>query len=182
MELMGIIYGLGQIKVEAWVEVFSDSKYIVDAINKGWAVKWKKNNWYRNKKEKAVNTDLWEKLLDLINTHEVSFNWIKGHNGHRENERCDALATIALNGDILIEDTAYLKQKDNPQDGRIKQEGDACRKCSTPVVKRENRNRKVKTHQTYYYEYSLLCPSCKTTYTVEDAKREIERDSNTLFD
>ncbi len=182
MELMAIIHGLEQIKVEAYVDIYSDSKYIIDAINNGWVAKWQENNWYRNKKAKAVNIDLWEKLLKLMNTHEVSFNWIKGHNGHKENERCDELAAIALNGNSLSEDEEYLKQINSPpEDGKIKNEGDKCRKCNTPVIKKERRRRKIKKNQTYYFEYYFLCPNCNTMYMVEDAKRKIERDSNTLF-
>ncbi len=145
MELMGIIYGLEQIKVDGIVEVFSDSKYVVDAINSGWVKRWKENNWFRNKKEKAINIDLWQKLLNLKETHEVEFNWIKGHNGHIENERCDELATIALNGEELMKDDEYIYFIENPPpSGKIENEGDECRKCNTPVVKKESKGKKRK--------------------------------------
>ncbi len=94
MELTGVIVGLAALKEPCKVNLYTDSKYIVDAVNKGWAKKWKANNWKRNAKEKALNTDLWEKLLDLIDKHQVDFNWVKGHAGHPENERCDKLAVI----------------------------------------------------------------------------------------
>jgi ribonuclease HI len=73
--------------------VFTDSSYVVNSVEKGWALKWQKNNWMRTKTEKAVNYDLWEKLLNIVEKHEVKFNWVRGHNGHEENERCDTLAT-----------------------------------------------------------------------------------------
>ena len=74
------------------VTLYSDSKYIIDAIQKGWAKKWRSNGWMRNAKDPALNPDLWEKLLDLLEKHEVTFVWVKGHAGHPENERCDQLA------------------------------------------------------------------------------------------
>ncbi len=92
MELSAVIAGLKALKEPCKVSVYSDSKYIVDAVNLGWAEKWKKNGWKRSNKEPALNIDLWEKLLALINIHKVSFHWVKGHAGHPENERCDALA------------------------------------------------------------------------------------------
>ncbi len=92
MELSAVIAGLSALKEPCKVLVYSDSKYVVDAINQGWAENWKKNGWKRSNKEPALNIDLWEKLLALINIHKVSFFWVKGHAGHRENERCDALA------------------------------------------------------------------------------------------
>lgn len=92
MEMTAVIKGLQALKTECKVTVFSDSKYIVDAINLGWAEKWKRNGWYRNKKEKALNVDLWEILIGLLDKIEVQFVWVKGHAGHAENERCDKLA------------------------------------------------------------------------------------------
>ena len=92
MELTAVIEGFKALKQRCVVEVYCDSKYIVDAVNLGWAERWKQNNWMRNKKEKALNADLWEQLLSLIGMHEVSFNWVKGHSGMRENEECDRMA------------------------------------------------------------------------------------------
>lgn len=92
MELSAVIAGLKALKEPCKVSIYSDSKYVVDAVNLGWAEKWKKNGWKRSNKEPALNIDLWEKLLALINIHNVSFHWVKGHAGHPENERCDALA------------------------------------------------------------------------------------------
>lgn len=92
MELTAVIEGLAALKVPCTVTVISDSKYIIDAIQKGWAKKWQSNNWMRTKKDRAMNPDLWEKLLALLNKHAVTFVWVKGHAGHPENERCDELA------------------------------------------------------------------------------------------
>lgn len=107
MELMGIIYGLEQLKTKSEVAVYTDSKYVVDAVNKGWAKKWKAKNWYKSKKEKAKNPDLWKRLLALLEVHSCTFHWVKGHAGHRENERCDALATMAIKQKQLLVDEVY---------------------------------------------------------------------------
>lgn len=180
MELMAIIFGLKQLKTEAIVQVYSDSKYIVDAVNKGWVRKWEANNWFRNKKEKAINIDLWEQLLEQLSIHEVEFNWVKGHNGHPENERCDALATLALNSNKLVEDTGYIP-KENKKKTKIEEEGDLCRKCNTPVIKRINKKNKIDKKKSYYYKYYLICPKCQTIYFTEDAKQIINQNNNTLF-
>lgn len=94
MELMGVITGLSALKEPCKVMLYSDSKYIVDAINQGWAKKWRANNWIKPDRKPALNSDLWEKLLDLLEKHDVTFNWVKGHAGHPENERCDTLAVM----------------------------------------------------------------------------------------
>ncbi|MEG1996503.1 MAG: ribonuclease HI [Oscillospiraceae bacterium] len=92
MELTAVIEGLSALKQPCDVVLYSDSKYIIDAVEKGWAKKWQKNNWMRNKKDKALNPELWEKLLTLLDNHNVDFVWVKGHAGHDYNERCDQLA------------------------------------------------------------------------------------------
>lgn len=92
MELLGVIMSLEALKEPCDVELFSDSKYVVDAISKGWAEKWKSNGWKRNKSEKAKNPDLWERLLNLLKVHNVSFVWVKGHAENKYNNRCDELA------------------------------------------------------------------------------------------
>ena len=104
MELMGVIKGLEQLKEPCAVTVVSDSRYIVDAMEKGWARKWRAQGWMRNKKDKALNPDLWAKLLDLCVRHEVRFTWVNGHAGHPENERCDQLAGAAAAQPGLPED------------------------------------------------------------------------------
>jgi ribonuclease HI len=104
MELMAIIAGLSALKEKCQVTVYSDSKYVVDAVVKNWARRWEKNNWYRNKNEKALNPDLWQELLNLIDQHVVKFEWVKGHTGHKENERCDKIAVKAAKGQNLFDD------------------------------------------------------------------------------
>ena len=92
MELTAAIKGLEALKERCIVTLYSDSKYLTDAINCGWAVKWRENGWMRTKRERALNVDLWEKLLELMEEQDVTFVWVKGHAGHPENERCDRLA------------------------------------------------------------------------------------------
>ncbi|MDR0914242.1 MAG: ribonuclease HI [Oscillospiraceae bacterium] len=92
MELMAIINALKALKEPCDVALYSDSQYICNALTQGWAKRWQQNNWMRNKKEKALNPDLWEELLHLCEVHTVQVNWVRGHNGHPENERCDRLA------------------------------------------------------------------------------------------
>lgn len=92
MELMGVITGLEALKYPCKVILQTDSKYVVDSVTKGWAKSWRKNGWVKSDKKPALNSDLWERLLNLLETHDVTFNWIKGHAGHEENERCDRLA------------------------------------------------------------------------------------------
>lgn len=94
MELTGVIVGLSALTRPCDVVITSDSKYVVDGIEKGWAKSWRKNNWKKADKKPALNADLWEKLLDLLEIHNVRFKWIKGHAGHAENERCDQLAVL----------------------------------------------------------------------------------------
>ncbi len=104
MEMMAIIVGLESLNEVCQVDVYSDSKYIVDAVNQGWALKWEANNWKRNKKEMAKNIDLWIRLLDLLEKHKVTMKWVKGHAGHPENERCDELAVKAAASSNLLDD------------------------------------------------------------------------------
>lgn len=92
MELTAAIVGLESLKEPCQVTLYSDSKYLIDAITQRWVYKWKANGWMRNKKDPALNPDLWERLLTQLERHQVSFIWVKGHAGHPENERCDALA------------------------------------------------------------------------------------------
>lgn len=92
MELLGVITGLAALKEPCQVTLTTDSKYVVDSITKGWVYNWKKNNWIKSDKKPALNVDLWEQLLPLLEKHKVTFNWVKGHAGHPENERCDRLA------------------------------------------------------------------------------------------
>ncbi len=92
MELTAAIEGLAALKEPCKVRLVTDSKYVADGITKGWAESWRKNNWRKADKKPALNPDLWEKLLNLISEHDVTIDWVKGHAGHPENERCDQLA------------------------------------------------------------------------------------------
>ncbi|GAB6888618.1 ribonuclease HI [Desulfothermus okinawensis JCM 13304] len=92
MELTAIIRALESLKRKCNVQVYTDSKYIHDAINKGWLEKWTRSNWLTVSKKPVKNKELWEKLLELLQKHEVKILWVKGHSGHRENERCDLIA------------------------------------------------------------------------------------------
>ena len=94
MELSACINGLSALNKPCDVILTTDSKYIVDGITKKWAIGWKKKGWKKSDGKPALNPDLWDKLLNLCDMHSVTFNWIKGHNGHPENERCDELAVM----------------------------------------------------------------------------------------
>jgi ribonuclease HI len=109
MEILAAITGLEALKEPCDVTLYSDSQYLVNAIEKGWAQRWQAAGWMRNKKEKAINPDLWEILLDLCEVHKVRFEWLRGHAGHDENERCDELATSAARGSDLAVDDGYEK-------------------------------------------------------------------------
>ncbi|RED42625.1 ribonuclease HI [Winogradskyella eximia] len=183
MELMAVIFGLEKIKTKAKVTVYSDSKYVVDSIEKGWAENWEKNNWTKKKGNLVLNNDLWKRLLTVIKKHEVTFNWVKGHAGHVENERCDYLANLGKNSEDKIKDEGYLDYLEHIEDYQeksIEKEGDLCRKCNTPTVKKTPKKRKIKPNQSFYFEYYLYCPNCKAMYMVEDAKRDVS-DEDTLF-
>lgn len=95
MELTAVIEGLSALNEPCVVDLVSDSKYVVDSIQKGWVYSWKRNGWRKADKKPALNVDLWEKLLKLLEIHKVNFIWIRGHQGHEENERCDKLAVAA---------------------------------------------------------------------------------------
>jgi len=108
MELMACIEGLKTLKYPCQVNLFSDSRYVVNGIKKGWARRWRKKGWMRNLIEPAENADLWEQLLELCELHNVEFSWVKGHAGNPENERCDQLASkAAVKKKKLLRDTAY---------------------------------------------------------------------------
>ena len=92
MELTAVIEALKALKEPCKVVLTTDSKYVCDAINQGWVYSWEQNGWRKADKKPALNVDLWEELLALLEEHEVEFIWVKGHDGHKYNERCDALA------------------------------------------------------------------------------------------
>lgn len=109
MELMAVIAGLEALNRACIVEIYSDSKYVVDAFNQQWIDGWLKKNWKRGKNEPVKNVDLWKRLLAAKEKHDVSFHWVKGHDGHAQNERCDELATSAADGDALIVDEGIVE-------------------------------------------------------------------------
>lgn len=92
MELTAVIKGLEAIKEPCIVELYSDSRYVIDALRLGWAKKWKVNNWMRSGNVMAANADLWDRLLQLTILHKVNYHWVKGHSSNEYNNRCDALA------------------------------------------------------------------------------------------
>ena len=94
MELMGVITALKALKRPCQVDLYTDSQYVVNGIEKGWARKWQANGWMRNKKEKAMNPELWQELLELLELHQVSFHWVKGHADNPYNNRCDEIAVM----------------------------------------------------------------------------------------
>ena len=112
MELVAVIRGLEALKERCSVALYSDSKYVLDALTEGWARRWRANGWRRKRKGRpAINPDLWGRLLDLCDGHEMSYNWVKGHAGDPENERCDQLSTTALTQPDLPADEPFERTK-----------------------------------------------------------------------
>ena len=107
MELMAAIVGLAALKKRCVVTLYTDSQYVVNGVQKGWARRWKAQGWMRSRTEKARNADLWARLLLLCDDHAVTFVWIRGHAGNPENERCDQLSKAAAEGERLQEDEGY---------------------------------------------------------------------------
>lgn len=107
MEILAAIEGLRALKVPCKVTLYTDSQYLVNAITKGWVRRWQSKGWMRNKKEKALNVDLWLQLLPLLDKHDVDFVWVRGHAGNPGNERCDVLAKEAASQPDLPPDEVY---------------------------------------------------------------------------
>ncbi len=107
MELLAAIKGLEALKEPCAVRLYSDSKYLVDAIEKGWVYGWKKRGWKKSDGKPALNSDLWKRLLTQLGIHQVELVWVKGHAGHEYNERCDTLAVDAYNSGNLLHDEVY---------------------------------------------------------------------------
>ncbi len=107
MEIMAAIVGLDALKDRCLVTIYTDSQYLTNAMTKGWVEKWRAKGWMRNKQDKALNPDLWEKLLGQCRRHQVEFIWVRGHAANVENERCDLLAREAACGSNLPPDTGY---------------------------------------------------------------------------
>lgn len=112
----------------------------------------------------------------MLEEHEVSFHWVKGHNGDIENERCDALATLGIRSAHKLIDTGYLSREERGKDeGMVLSEGHPCRKCGTVLCKRIPQKKALKAKASYYYEYYLYCVGCNTQYLIESAKRTIDK-------
>jgi len=213
MEILAAIVGLEALKEPCNVTLYSDSKYLVDAMSLGWVKQWKAKRWRRGKKAKVINKDLWERLLSLCDKHQVEFKWVKGHAGIPENERCDRISMQFLGKQNLLEDKGYaasvkeqtfwqdieseanlsapvlgnnrdslkraptlpskIVKKAKSEKEKMTHEGQPCRKCSIPVIKRITRQ-KPKGNRNYYFEYYFYCPNCRTMYMVEDAKRHFK--------
>lgn len=176
MEIYAAIAGLELLKQPCKVTLYSDSEYVVNAMTKGWVESWKRKQWWHSKTERVPNRDLWERLQALCERHQVEFRWVKGHAGHAENERCDRLAVAALRKPELPIDQGYENKAEEGVRPEL-QEGEPCRKCSTPVVKQKPRSR---PNREFYYEYYLWCPKCQATYEVESAKRFVEQPRSLL--
>lgn len=177
MEIFAAIAGLELLKQPCKVALYSDSQYVVDAMTKGWVESWKRKQWWHSRTERVPNRDLWERLLAACAKHEVEFRWLRGHAGHSENERCDALASAALRGAELKVDEGYEANREAEGVRPDMQEGDPCRHCSTAVVKQTPRK---KPRGDFYYEYYLWCPKCEATYQVESARRTIDQPPSLL--
>ncbi|MCF6159087.1 MAG: ribonuclease HI [wastewater metagenome] len=104
MELLACIKGLETFEDKQAIVLYSDSLYVINGIKKGWVRRWRANGWMRNKTGRAINADLWERLLALSEYHVINFQWVKGHNNNKENERCDYIAQMAASGYDLLED------------------------------------------------------------------------------
>jgi ribonuclease HI len=107
MELLAVIEALTALKRPCRVELWTDSQYVRNAIEKRWIDSWQRNGWKNSEKKPVKNQDLWQRLLPLLATHQVRFHWVRGHSGHRENERCDQLARAAAQKSGLPVDTGY---------------------------------------------------------------------------
>ena len=199
MELLAVIAGLEALTKPCRVTVVSDSKYVVESIDKGWVLKWQKKNWFRTRDERAKNADLWQRYLVAAEQHEVKMTWIKGHAGHEHNERCDELAGAAAKGANLEIDVGY-QPDESPADEKSaglsglmtkvtvsgskvthKLPGEPCRNCGTAIIKKPPKKKTRKPGQEYFYEWYLYCPNCKNMYMVEEAKRMIQKDSQSLL-
>ncbi len=157
MEVYAAIAGLEALRRPCKVTIYSDSQYLVNAMNEGWVERWKSRNWWRTKKEQALNVDLWKRLLALCETHEVSFVWVRGHSGNPENERCDKLSYAVLRQKDLPPDELYENPPPASESIKVTQAGQPCQKCSTPVIK-------LRSKRSKFY---LFCPGCEATYQIE---------------
>src|SRR6266478_2892289 len=149
MEIFAAIAGLEMLKQPCKVTLYSDSQYLVKAMMESWVATWKKKGWWRTNKERPEHVDLWQRLDRLCETHQVEFRWVKGHAGNPENERCDQVSMEALREPDLPVDEGYENKPESDGVRPEMQEGDPCRKCSTPLVKQPG---KKKPNRDWYYE------------------------------
>jgi ribonuclease HI len=205
MELMGVIVALEALSKSCLVNLYSDSKYVVDSIKKGSLDRWNRNRWQRSPGQPVKNVDLWKRYLEASQKHTIRLHWVKGHAGVALNERCDELAVQAAQGFELQEDVGYLTdpssshvqkgRSDRTRNSDLDQssknlipgpkvsashvqtgeptEGDPCRKCSEPLIRKNTKPKARKPGQTYYFLWYLFCPGCGTMYMVNEAKRII---------
>ena len=115
MELLAVIFALNQLKRPSTIQIFTDSQYVTKGIT--WARKWEQNQWRKSSGGNVKNVDLWTELLRLTSVHNVRFEWIPGHSSHPENEKCDLLAKLASESDILFDDFVY--ERTNPDASRL---------------------------------------------------------------
>ncbi len=115
MEIMAAIASLELLRYRCSVTIYTDSQYLAETMTLGWAARWQANGWMRNRKDRASNSDLWGRLLDLCEHHEVTFSWVKGHAGNVENERCDRLCAVAMQGNDLSADVGYEQSLQQPE-------------------------------------------------------------------
>ncbi len=179
MELFAAIVGLRALNRRCRVRLTTDSEYLANSVTEGWAERWRQNGWWRTVNQRAANHDLWALLLDLLEKHEVTVMWTRGHAGHPENERCDWLATQAIDRSDATIDEGYEQSK-SPGPTSIP-EGHPCFKCRTPVVKRIPKTKKA--NPTFRYDWYLYCPACATSYMVEAGRHLASHTTvHTLFD
>jgi ribonuclease HI len=170
MELYSALVGLESLEAPSRVTVYSDSRYLVDGITKGWALKWESQRWYKKASERTQNPDLWKRILSEVRRHdEVKFIWIKGHSGIPENERCDELAVRATYQQALPSDVGYLEYQKSGGSPYVK-EGDPCMSCGTPLVTEKKGLKKKKGKKEYYYAWYYLCPECNKKIYLNKAK------------
>jgi ribonuclease HI len=107
MELLAVISALESLKRPCVVTLYSDSEYVVNAITKGWLKSWQSRGWRKADKKPVLNVDLWQRLVPLLEMHDIEFRWVRGHNNNIENERCDVLAVAATQGGELLVDEGF---------------------------------------------------------------------------
>lgn len=174
IELLGIIHGINSLKKKSKVTIYTKMKYIINPFENKWINNWVENNWHSGNRPIA-NADLWKEFLKLFNFHEVEFV----HADKNTLTKYKNLVKDVLQNEELNIDENFEKKYDKNDNGehltvystkKIKNEGDLCRKCQTPVVKKIPKHKKMKNNQSYYYEYYLVCPNCKKRHMVNDAK------------